>query len=294
MKVSDRANKYQKRIKIARIGSAQGGDVRNPPFIVGLKVKAAGPLNRRMIEVVIQKYVRSDPRVPPIAIGKGVDLHHAMMKSCSGFQGCPRGTIVILTTWNGLSDFEMDRAQMLADMGFSSFVADLYPIGQQPMTMEAKQAALKAHLGDQDRMQAIVSAAISQARDDNDEPLFVMGYSMGAITAMEVAWSGLGNEIGVDGYVIFSGRVSDAHGRIMPDAVAPFFVAHGEADTQVQVSGLENFVDDVELAGSTVTAHTYPGAGHLFSAFGFPNYNADDDADSWAELTNFLEGRVGS
>lgn len=206
----------------------------------------------------------------------------------------PKGTIVLLPTWNGLSDYEKDRAQMLAAMGYTTVAADLYPVGQHPLTMEAKQAALTAHLGDQGRMHAILRAAISEARQTGEDPLLVMGYSMGAITAMELAWSGLGNELGVDGYVIFSGRVSDTHGRFMPEDVAPFFVAHGEADTQVQVSGLENFVDDVELSNGTVTAYTYAGAGHLFSAFGFPNYDAEADADSWQKLTEFLESNTGS
>lgn len=205
-----------------------------------------------------------------------------------------RGTIVILPTWNGLSDYEKDRAQMLADMGFTSFAADLYPTGEHPMTLEAKQSALQEHLADQAGMHAMLTAAIAAAGSASDEPLFVLGYSMGAITAMELAWSGLGNEMGVDGYVIFSGRVSDTQGRIMPDDIAPFFVAHGEADTQVNVAGLENFIDDVELAGNKVTAHTYPGAGHLFSAFGFPNYSAESDADSWGKLADFLDGQVGS
>lgn len=206
----------------------------------------------------------------------------------------PRGTIVILPTWNGLGDYEKDRAQMLADLGFTGYAANLYPVGQNPTTMEAKQAGLEALLADQDRMNAIVSTAITAARNVSEGPLLVMGYSMGAIAAMEVAWSGTGNALGVDGYIIFSGRVSDTHGRMMPDNVAPFFVAHGEADTQVQISGLTNFVDDVELAGGTVDAHTYPGAGHLFSAFGFPNYSPDDDTHSWTELTKFLESRAGS
>ncbi len=206
----------------------------------------------------------------------------------------PRGTIVILPTWNGLSDYEMDRARMLADIGFTTFAADLYPTGHRPTTMEAKQTALKAHLGDQAHMHDILKAAISEARQAGDDPLLVMGYSMGAITAMELAWSGLGNDLGVDGYVIFSGRVSDTNGRIMPDDVAPFFVAHGEADTQVNVSGLAAFVDDVDMAGGTVTAHTYPGKGHLFSAFGFPNYDAQADADSWTRLMKFLALHFGS
>ncbi|WP_167644713.1 dienelactone hydrolase family protein [Mameliella alba] len=203
------------------------------------------------------------------------------------------GTIVLLPTWNGLSDYEMDRAQMLAKLGFTTFAADLYPSGRAPKTMEAKKAALQTHLSDLDGMHEMLRGVITQARDNGADPLFVMGYSMGAITAMELAWSGLGKELGVDGYVIFSGRVSDTHGRMMPDGTAPFFVAHGDADTQVNVTGLDNFVDDADLAGAPVSAHVYAGAGHLFSAFGFPNYDAAADADSWAKLTAFLTDHAG-
>lgn len=206
----------------------------------------------------------------------------------------PRGTIVILPTWNGLSDYEKDRAQMLANMGFTSFAADLYPSGQQPMTMEAKQTALTAHMGNQAGMHAMLTAAINEAGDLTDGPLLVMGYSMGALTAMELAWSGLGNNLGVDGYIIFSGRVSDPRGRFMPDDVAPFFVAIGEADQRIPLSSLQPFIDDVEMAGGTVAAHTLPNAGHLFSAFGFPNYSVEADADSWGKLTDYLDGQFGS
>ena len=215
-------------------------------------------------------------------------------ESYVAFADNPRGTIMILPTWNGLSDFEMDRAQMLADMGFNAFAADLYPTGQRPTTMEAKQAGLASLLGDQERMHAILQSAIAAARQGGDEPLLVMGYSMGALTAMELAWSGLGNDLGVDGYIIFSGRVSDPRGRMMPEDVAPFFLAIGESDQRIPLSSLPSFIDDVEMAGGSVTAHTLPNAGHLFSAFGFPNYNAEADADSWETLTEFLEEAVGT
>ena len=205
----------------------------------------------------------------------------------------PHGTIVILPTWNGLSDYEMDRAEMLSNMGYNAFAADLYAIGTHPTTMEERQTALGTMISDQARMHEILTAALAQARSHGGEPLIVMGYSMGGIVAMELAWSNLGNELGVDGYAIFSGRVSDNFGRMMPDGIAPFFIAHGEADTQVQVSGLENFVDDVDLAGSATTVHTYPGAGHLFSAFGFPNYDAEADQHSWSAFSAFLEELAG-
>lgn len=204
----------------------------------------------------------------------------------------PRGTIIVLPTWHGLSDYEMDRAEMLAELGFTAFAADLYPAGQRPETMSERQAGLQSTVTDQNRMQEMLRGAVDQARALGDGPLIVLGYSMGAIVAMEMAWSGLGNQEDVAGYVIFSGRVSDNFGRLMPDGVAPFFVAHGEADTQVQVSGLVNFRDDVDMSGGRVVAHVYPGAGHLFSAFGFPNYNAEADALSWSALQAFFDDIV--
>ena len=200
-----------------------------------------------------------------------------------------RGTVVVLPTWNGLSDYEKDRANMLADMGFNAFVADLYTIGTHPTTMDERQAGLQAVTSDRERMRGILFAAITEARKHGDEPLIVMGYSMGALVAMELAWSGLGNELGVDGYAIFSGRVSVGQGRMMPDDVAPFFVAIGDSDSRVPVSTLVNFEDDVELAGGSLSAHVYPGVGHLFSAFGFPNYNTEADLLSWTDLSTFLD-----
>lgn len=199
-----------------------------------------------------------------------------------------RGTVVVLPTWNGLGDYEKDRAQMLAAQGFDAFAADLYPVGEQPKTLPAKQAAAQAHFGDAARMHAILEASIAAARQRGREPLLVMGYSMGAVTTMELAWSGLGNRLGVDGYVVFSGRFADPRGRVMPDGVAPIFLALGEADRRVDVGGLADFVDDVEMAGGSVSAHTYPGVGHLFSAFGFPNYDAEADRASWSALGAFL------
>lgn len=205
----------------------------------------------------------------------------------------PRGTVVILPTWNGLSDYEKDRATMLADMGFNAFAADLYAPDDRPTTMEERQTALKAVTSDQKRMHEILTAAVVEAEANGDGPVVVMGYSMGALVTMELARSGLGNSLGVDAYAIFSGRVSDTAGRMMPDDVAPFFVAIGEADERVPVSSLEPFMDDVDLAGGSVTAHTYLGVGHLFSAFGFPNYNQEADKESWEDFTSFLSGLTG-
>lgn len=207
--------------------------------------------------------------------------------------GDARGTIVLLPTWFGLSDFETGRADELADMGFEVFAADLYAKGEQPQTMEERQAALQAHLANTEGMHAMVRAAVEAADAVEDRPLILMGYSMGGITAMETAWSGQGKELGIDGYGIFSGRVSDAKGRMMPEDAGAFFVAHGGADEMIPASNISAFADKAELSGSTVVAHTYPGVGHLFSAKGFPNYDPAAAEAAWADYTAYLDRIAG-
>lgn len=76
----------QKRIEIFAICGAQSRDIGFAPFIVGLKVEAARPLDRPMVIVVFQKYVRRNARVASVAVRKGMDLHQTVMKPRGGFQ----------------------------------------------------------------------------------------------------------------------------------------------------------------------------------------------------------------
>ena len=200
----------------------------------------------------------------------------------------PKGTVVILPTWNGVSDFEKDRARMLAAMGYDALAADLHGKGALPATMEAKEAALKAFFADEARMHAILGAALDRAASYGSDKIVVMGYSMGGGAAIDIGRSGLGAAHGVDAYAIFSGRVSDPGGRMIPEGMAPVFVAHGDQDPRVPASSLINFEDDLDMAGVAHTITVYPGAGHLFSAPGFPSYDAALDRDSWDKLGTFL------
>ncbi|PHP65989.1 dienelactone hydrolase [Zhengella mangrovi] len=199
-------------------------------------------------------------------------------------------TVVILPTWNGISDYEKDRAQMLADEGYNAFAADLHGEGNLPKTMEDKQSAHDALFAARPELHAMLRSAIGKAQGLGGGKIVLLGYSMGGGAAMELVRSGLGSELGVAGYAVFSGRVTDPENRMIPEGIAPIFVAHGAEDRRVPGSGLRNFADDLDLAGVEHTIEIYPGAGHLFSAFGFPNYDQQTERRSWAALLKFLGG----
>ncbi len=200
-------------------------------------------------------------------------------------------TIVIFHTFGGLTDFEKTRAQMFTDAGYNAFAADLYGLDVQPTTRAEKQGAMAELFSDRQELQARLRAAIDQAATLGADKIIIMGYSMGGGAIMELLYSGLGSTLGVDGYGVFFGRVSDQMQRAIPDMTAPIFVAHGKADTILATSDLMVFAEDLDFTNTQYQIEVYPEAGHMFSVSGHPNYDADADVKSWQAFLNFIENQ---
>ena len=50
-----------------------------------------------------------------------------------------KGMVLIIHDWDGLTEYEMKRADMLADMGYDAFAVDLFGKGNRPIETEAKK-----------------------------------------------------------------------------------------------------------------------------------------------------------
>lgn len=227
----------------------------------------------------------------PALAGESVSysVGNTQMEGYQAIAENPSATIVILHTFGGLSDFEKGRAQMLADAGYSAFATDLYGVGVNPVTRDEKAAAMALLFGDREEMRARIRVAVEHAATLGSDTVIVMGYSMGGGAAMDMAISGLGSTIGIDGYGIFFGRLSDPLERLFPDDVAPIYVAQGGADTFLPVSAIPLFLENLEFAEAEYRIEIFSGAGHMFSVLGHPNYNERADKDSWRSFLTFVD-----
>lgn len=199
-----------------------------------------------------------------------------------------RGTVLIVHDWNGLDDYERQRADMLSELGYDAFAVDLFGQGNRPETTEARQDATNALYSDRERMRELTLGGLAEARDRGAAPTtLVMGYCFGGTVALEIARSGQADD--VVGYTSFHGGLGTPEDQSWPEDTPPLLIAHGGADTAVPMADVATLVEELEEAELTYTVEIYSGAPHAFSVFDTERYQERADKASWAAFTDFLE-----
>lgn len=198
------------------------------------------------------------------------------------------GTVLIVHDWDGLDDYERQRADMLAEQGYDAFAVDLFGQGNRPETTEARQEATRALYSDRERMRELTLAGLAEAREqDAAENVVIMGYCFGGAVAMEIARSGEAENVA--GYASFHGGVATPEGQEWPEEVPPLLIAHGGADESVTMEDVTAVVEELEAIGATYEVEIYSGAPHAFTVFGGERYQERADKKSWTAFMTFLE-----
>ncbi|HUF56782.1 MAG TPA: dienelactone hydrolase family protein [Thermohalobaculum sp.] len=206
-------------------------------------------------------------------------------------EGQSAGLVLVIHDWDGLTDYEERRADMLAELGYDAFALDLYGAGNRPVETEAKKAETAKLYEDREAMRARILAGLAQARERSGAgPAVVMGYCFGGAAVLELARSGAAD---VAGYATFHGGLATPEGQSYPADVAPLLISHGAADESITMEEVAGLVRELEEAGATFEVEIYSGAPHGFTVFGSDSYRERADAKSWAAFTTFLETRLG-
>lgn len=203
----------------------------------------------------------------------------------------PKGLVLIVHDWDGLTDYERQRADMLADMGYDAFALDVFGDDTPTETVDHRRAATGALYQDRARMRALLDAGadLALSRSSADR-MVVMGYCFGGAAALEMARNG-GPEA-VAGYATFHGGLSTPEGQGWSGDEPPLLIAHGGADSSITLEDVATLGTELEEAGTTYTIEIYSGAPHAFTVFGSDRYDARADAESWSAFTAFLDDRI--
>ncbi len=195
-------------------------------------------------------------------------------------------TVLLIHDWDGLTDYEVKRAQMLADLGYSVFAADLFGAGVRPTKVEDKRQHTGELYKDRQKMRNLLTGAVNTAKAQglNTDNSVVMGYCFGGAAVLEFARSGAPTK----GFVTFHGGLATPEGQDYSSAQGAFLILHGTADSNITMDQFAALAGELEANNLHHEMITYSGAPHAFTVFGAKSYREDADKKSWQRFTEFL------
>ncbi len=195
--------------------------------------------------------------------------------------------VLLVHDWDGLTDYEMKRANMLSDMGYNVFAADLFGKGVRPTEVKDKRQHTGELYKDREKLRALMQGSLDYAASlgGKADNVVVMGYCFGGAAVLESARAGMKAK----GFVTFHGGLSTPDGQNYQSTTAPILVLHGTADSAIPMSQFAQLATELETQKIAHEMITYSGAPHAFTVFGSDRYRADADKKSWQRFGEFLQ-----
>ncbi len=194
--------------------------------------------------------------------------------------------VLLVHDWDGLTDYEVKRAEMLAKLGYTVFAADLFGQGVRPTEMVDKRQHTGALFKDRAKLRALMQGALDAAKEQGGDVTNAvsMGYCFGGAAVLEQARSGAD----LKGFVTFHGGLSTPEGQDYNKTQGNMLIMHGSADSNITLQDFADLASELEQQSVEHEMITYSGAPHAFTVFGSSRYRADADSKSWQRFVAFL------
>jgi len=205
-----------------------------------------------------------------------------------------RPGVLIVHQWMGLTDYEKKRAEMLAQLGYVVFCADIYGKGIRPQDTQTASAQAGKYKSDRAllRERANAGLAVLEKNDLTDtKRVAAIGYCFGGTTVLELARSGAD----IAGVVSFHGGLDSPKPEDGKNIKCKVLVCHGADDPfnpAKDVTAFENEMRDSKVDWQLIK---YGGAVHSFTQWNAGNdnskgaaYNEKADKRSWQDMKQFF------
>ena len=195
--------------------------------------------------------------------------------------------ILLIHDWDGLTNYEVKRANMLADLGYAVFASDLFGTGVRPTKVTDKRQHTGELYQNREKMRALMKGALDKAKDKGAkiDNAVAVGYCFGGAAVLELARSGAD----LKGFATFHGGLKTPQGQNYTNTRGKILIMHGSADTAITMDQFADLAKELESAGVAHEMITYGGAQHAFTVFGGNRYQETADKKSWKRFTAFLE-----
>ena len=196
----------------------------------------------------------------------------------------PRPGVLIVHQWLGLTDYEKHRAEMLAQLGYVAFCADIYGQGVRPQNTQ--EAGVQAGKYKSDRQ-------LLRARQPLVDPkrIAAIGYCFGGTTVIELARS----SADISGVVCFHGGLDSPTPADGKNIKCKVLVCHGADDPFSSPQDIAAFENEMRQGGVDWQLIKYGGAVHSFTQPNAGNdnskgaaYNEKADKRSWEAMKQFF------
>ncbi len=195
--------------------------------------------------------------------------------------------IILLHDWNGLTDYEIKRADMLSELGYAVFAADLFGKGIRPTEVKDKREHTGELYQNRKKLRSLLEGALMAGAFNgaDTENVVVMGYCFGGAAALEYARAGFNAK----GIATFHGGLGTPEGQNYEETKAKLIIFHGSADSHITLDDLAGLGKELESAKIAHELVSYGGAPHSFTVFDTDAYHQQADQLSWSRFLAFLQ-----
>ena len=200
----------------------------------------------------------------------------------------PHAPLVLLVhDWDGLTEYEVKRAQMLSAQGYAVFAADLFGAGIRPTEVKDRRQHTGELYKDRAKMRRLLNGALASAKFNGADVQNAMavGYCFGGAAVLEMARSGAP----LKGFVSIHGGLDTPDGQDYSQTQGQVLVLHGAADQNIGMDKFARLAEQLEAQKIPHEMIAYGGAPHAFTVFGDRRYHKSADEKSWNRLTDFLD-----
>jgi dienelactone hydrolase len=233
----------------------------------------------------------AEVKIEPIEYKQGDDTLEGYLAYDDAVKGKRPGVLVV-HQFLGVTNYEKNRARMLAKLGYTAFACDIYGKGSHPLPPKDAGEHMHTYITNRMLLRARAQTGLEVLKKHQTvdaSRTAAIGYCSGGTAVLEMARANMD----VLAVVSFHGQLFAQPGLEAKEKIKPIvLVCHGEADKGGPPERVAAFKKEF-LEGNAkadLTFVSYPGVGHGFTIWkGSPAdvahaYDKHADEDSWKKM----------